>query len=150
VNHHFLNCWRELDSIGSKNRGLLPLMRRHRHNLRPEQFARLSAYLSERPVLKLIYRFKQRLCYLLLKKHRTRKQRAQLTPRLLRAIYACARLGLRNSLLSDRLSPLGRRKSQRCGGSPETRNHRRFPHQNGAPATTSLRFPQLPKLSIAG
>ena len=87
VNHHFLNCWRELDSIGSKNRGLLSLMRRHRHNLRPEQFARLSVYLSERPVLKLIYRFKQRLCYLLLKKHRTRKQCAQMIPRLLRAIY---------------------------------------------------------------
>ncbi len=67
VNHHFLNCWRDLDGVGSKNRGLLSLMRRHRHNLRPEQAVRLSAYLSERPVLELIYRFKQRLCYLLLK-----------------------------------------------------------------------------------
>src|SRR5262249_39830547 len=33
VNHHFLNCWRELDGVGSKNRGLLSLM--YRHNLRP-------------------------------------------------------------------------------------------------------------------
>jgi transposase len=54
VNQHFLNCWRDLDSAGSKNRGLLSLMRRHRHNLRPEQFVKLSAYLSERPALELI------------------------------------------------------------------------------------------------
>src|SRR5262249_22788612 len=74
INHHFLSCWREFDAVGSKNRGLLSLMRRHRHNLQPEQFHRLSAYLAERPALELIYRFKQRLCYLLLKKHRTRKQ----------------------------------------------------------------------------
>ena len=37
VNHHFLACWRELDPVGAKNRGLLSLMRRHRHNLKPEQ-----------------------------------------------------------------------------------------------------------------
>jgi len=38
-------------------------------------------------VLDTIYRFKQRLCYLLLKKHRTRKQCEQLIPRFLRAVY---------------------------------------------------------------
>lgn len=37
IHHHFLSCWRDLDGVGSKNRGLLSLMRRHRHNLRPEQ-----------------------------------------------------------------------------------------------------------------
>ena len=37
INHHFLACWKELDPVGSKNRGLLSLMRRHRHNLKPEQ-----------------------------------------------------------------------------------------------------------------
>jgi transposase len=37
INHHFLGCWRDLDPSGSKNRGLLSLMRRHRHNLRPDQ-----------------------------------------------------------------------------------------------------------------
>ena len=45
-------------------------MRRHRHNLEPEQKLRLLAYLAERPAFDAIYRFKQRLCYLLLKKHR--------------------------------------------------------------------------------
>lgn len=87
VNHHFLSCWRELDSAGSKNRGLVSLMRRHRHNLSPEQSFRLASYLRGHPALELIYRFKQRLCYLLLKKHRTRKQCEQLIPRFLRAVY---------------------------------------------------------------
>lgn len=86
VNHHFLACWREIDPVGSKHRGLLSLMRRHRHNLKPEQKRRLLTYLSERPVLNLIYRFKQRLCYLLLKKHKTRRQCQKLIPRFLRAV----------------------------------------------------------------
>ena len=42
INHHFLACWRELDPIGAKHRGLLSLMRRHRHNLTEEQQLQLS------------------------------------------------------------------------------------------------------------
>jgi len=38
------------------------------------------AYLGKYPALKLIYRCKQRLCYLLLKKHRTRRQCQFLNP----------------------------------------------------------------------
>jgi transposase len=87
INHHFLACWRELDAVGVKNRGLLSLMRRHRHKLRDDQQLRLQAYLAEHPVLEAIYRFKQRICHLLLKKHRTRKQCGQLIPRFLRAVY---------------------------------------------------------------
>jgi len=94
VNHHFLNCWRDLDAVGSKNRGLLSLMRRHRHNLRPDQFEKLTAYFRSQPALEPIYRFKQRLCYLLLKKHRTRKQCQALIPRLLGAIYELKQVGL--------------------------------------------------------
>jgi len=86
INHHFLACWRELDPVGSKNRGLISLMRRHRHNLKPEQKIRLLAYLAERPALDVIYRFKQRLCYLLLKKHKTRQQCQNLIPRFLRIV----------------------------------------------------------------
>ncbi len=86
INHHFLAFWREIDPVGAKNRGLLSLMRRHRHNLKPEQQARLAQYFAEHPALELIYRFKQRLCYLLLKKHRTRKQCEKLVPRFLRAV----------------------------------------------------------------
>ncbi len=72
INHHFLACWRDLDPIGSRNCGLLSLMRRHRHKLSSDQQQRLAAYLAAHPALKLIYRFKQRLCYLLLKKQRNR------------------------------------------------------------------------------
>jgi transposase len=87
INHHFLACWRDLDATASRNRGLLSLMRRHRHNLRADQHARLFDYLRTQPVLELIYRFKQRLCYLLLTKHRTRKQCEALVPRFLRSVY---------------------------------------------------------------
>jgi transposase len=94
VNHHFLACWREIDPLGSKNRGLLSLMRRHRHNLKPEQEIRLMAYLAERPALELIYRFKQRLCYLLLKKHKSKRQCQKLIPRFLRAVVDLRQSGL--------------------------------------------------------
>ncbi len=94
INHHFLACWKDLDRAGSKDRGLLSLMRRHRHKLNPEQQARLAAYLSRFPVLELIYRFKQRLCYLLLKKHRTRRQCEPLARRFLRAVYQLRQTGL--------------------------------------------------------
>jgi len=94
VNHHFLACWRDIGPTGSRNRGLLSLMRRHRHNLNPVQQEKLSAYLLAHPALEVIYRFKQRLCYLLLNKHRTRKQCEALAPRFLRAVYQLRQAGM--------------------------------------------------------
>ena len=94
IHHHFLACWRDLDGVGAKNRGLVSLMRRHRHNLSADQQLRLTAYLAQHPVLETIYRFKQRLCSLLLKKHRSRKQCEQLVPRFLRAVYQLRQAGL--------------------------------------------------------
>src|ERR1700712_3798668 len=61
-------------------------MRRHRHNLKPRQAVKLSVYLEEHPALKQIYRFKQKLCYLLLKKHCNQNKCGQLAPRFLRAV----------------------------------------------------------------
>jgi transposase len=87
VNHHFLACWREIDPVASRHRGLVSLMRRHRHKLDPEQQVKLEAYLAQQPALQAIYGFKQRLCHLLLNKNRTRKQCARLAPRFLRAVY---------------------------------------------------------------
>ena len=86
INHHFLACWKELDAAGAKNRGLLSLMRRHRHHLKPEQHARLSSYLRENPAMEAVYRFKQKLCYLLLNKRLNQKKCRELAPRLLRMI----------------------------------------------------------------
>jgi transposase len=94
INQHFLACWRELDPVASKNRGLISLMRRHRHNLKPWQRVKLAAYLAEHPALESIYRFKQKLCYLLLKKHKTRRQCEKLVPRFLRAIEELKESGL--------------------------------------------------------
>jgi transposase len=80
INHQFLNLWRLLDPSGSRNRGLLSLMRRHQENLSPIQAQRLTAYLQTLPALKIIYDFKQRLSRLLLLKHRTARQCRQLIP----------------------------------------------------------------------
>jgi transposase len=86
INHHFLACWKELDPVGAKHRGLLSLMRRHRHNLKPEQHTKLSAYLQKNSVLELVYRFKQKLCYLLLQKGLNQGRCRKLAPKLLRMI----------------------------------------------------------------
>jgi transposase len=94
INHHFLACWREIDPVGSKHRGLVSLMRRHRHHLQPEQVVRLETYFDQFPALRQIYRFKQRLCYLLLKKHRTRKQCVPLARRFLKALHELKQCGL--------------------------------------------------------
>jgi transposase len=94
VNHHFLACWRQIDPAGARNRGLLSLMRRHRHHLKPEQELRLLAYLAQRPALEVIYRFKQRLCYLLLKKHNSQRQCQKLIPRFLGAVYQLRQSGI--------------------------------------------------------
>ena len=83
-----------IDPVGSNNRGLMSLMRRHRHNLKPDQKPRLLAYLAERPASEAIYRVKQRLCYLLLKKHKTRRQCVKLIPRFLRIVAELRHCGL--------------------------------------------------------
>ena len=70
VNQHVLSVWRQVDPERSKNRGLLSLMRRHAWHLDGLQQLRLQDYLTSQPVLKLIYEFKQKLCRLLLIKHR--------------------------------------------------------------------------------
>jgi transposase len=69
-------------------------MRRHRFRLQPEQRQKLEEYLAAHPALAVIYRFKQRLCYLLLTKHRTRKRFAQLIPAWLRALEQLKQVGL--------------------------------------------------------
>jgi transposase len=94
VNHHFLACWKEIDPAGAKNRGLLSLMRRHRHNLTVPQQDRLAEYLRQRPALQAIYCFKQRLCYSLLEKSCNQRRCQKLAHRFLRAIAELRRCGL--------------------------------------------------------
>jgi transposase len=93
VTHHFLACWKDLDPVGSKNRGLLSLMRRHRHHLTLPQHDRLAAYLREKPALEAIYCFKQRLCYSLLEKSCNQRRCQKLAHRFLRDIAALRHCG---------------------------------------------------------
>ena len=98
VNHHFLAAWKAIDPVGARNRGLLSLMRRHRHNLKgPEQEAKLDSYLAQRQGLEAIYQFKQKLCELLLNKHCNARKCRSLAKRFLQAIQ---------TLLDSKLGPL--------------------------------------------
>jgi transposase len=94
INRHLLALWRELDPVGSRNRGLISVMRLHRKNHKADQQVRLQSYLRAHPVLATTYGFKQRLCPLLLKKHRTRKQCIPLVRLLLRSIGYLRNRGL--------------------------------------------------------
>ena len=84
INHHFLACWRA-GSDGLQEPDCVTT-RRHRHNLKPEQHQRLSAYLKLNPAMEAVYRFKQKLCYLLLEKGLNQSKCRKLAPRLLRMI----------------------------------------------------------------
>jgi transposase len=86
INQHFLTTWSQLDPKGRANRGLLSLMRRHEDRLDPDQRVRLADYLRSIPGLEPVYRFKQRLCRLLLIKHRTKRRCRRLVPFLLGSI----------------------------------------------------------------
>lgn len=83
LNQQFLKVWGSLDPIGKKNRGLLSLVRRHEWNLKPEQGPRLKKYFDQCPGLESLYRFKQDLMQLLLKKHQKRVEAKNLIPQLL-------------------------------------------------------------------
>jgi transposase len=69
-------------------------MRRHRHKPQPLPTGKAHRYFHAHPALEAIYRFKQRLCYLLLKKHRSYRQCQTLAPRFLCAVYQLRQAGL--------------------------------------------------------
>jgi transposase len=94
VNQRFLECWKLLDPLGSRNRGLLSLMRRHQSRLREDQVQRLALYLEERLALKEIYRFKQQLIELLSFKSRNKRQCYPLVVRFLECIKTLKECGL--------------------------------------------------------
>jgi transposase len=78
-------------------------MRRHAWHLSEYQRANLGRYLSDYPVLKAIYRVKQRLNRLLLKRGMTRRTAERQLPklmRLLRQMKASPLHGLANTLTS--------------------------------------------------
>lgn len=88
VNHHFMKVWQMIDPEGRKNRGLLSLMRRHEKKLAFQQKARLRDYFSQFPALSPLWEFKEKLCRLLLVKHRTQRQCQRLVKLYLYRIQA--------------------------------------------------------------
>lgn len=79
INHHFLKAWQQHDPDGRRSRGLLSLMRRHQWNLSDEKQSTLLDYLNDYPVLKELYKAKQRLVrYVLLKTVNQRRMEAKL------------------------------------------------------------------------
>jgi len=89
LNQHFLKVWAALDPEGRRNRGLLSLLRRHECNLKPEQVVKLQRYFEQVPGLEPLYRFKQDLMQLLLKKHQKRREAKDLIPQLLWHLNEC-------------------------------------------------------------
>ena len=89
LNHHFLKVWATLDPEGRKNRGLLSLLRRHECNLKPDQIPKLQSYFNQVPGLESLYRFKQDLMQLLLKKRQKRSEAKALIPQLLWHMDEC-------------------------------------------------------------
>lgn len=89
LNHHFMKVWGMLDPEGRKNRGLISLIRRHEYNLDPEQLLKLQSYFERIPGLEPLYRFKQDLMQLLLKKNQKRGEAKNLIPQLLWHMNEC-------------------------------------------------------------
>lgn len=83
IGQQFLNVWRMLDPAGSKNRGLLSLMRRHGDHLSPEQKRRLAQYFEQNPAAKILYEQREEIWRLLLLQHRTARACRRLAPVLL-------------------------------------------------------------------
>jgi transposase len=89
LNLQFLKTWSLLDPVGRKNRGLLSLLRRHEQNLKPEQIPKLQSYFDQVPGLEPLYKFKQDLAALLLKKQCNQQQARDLIPQILWYMNEC-------------------------------------------------------------
>jgi transposase len=103
VNHHFLKAWQQHDEVGRKNRGLLSLMRRHEWHLSADQRDNLGKYLAGFPVLEAIYRIKQRLNRLLLRRTMNKKTARRQLPKLMKLLEQLKASPLRslaNTLIS--------------------------------------------------
>ena len=123
VNQHFLNVWKQQDTEGRKNRGLLSLMRRHQWNLKHEQHVNLMKYLEEFPVLQQLYISKQKLNRLMLLKTLTAHQIRAKLPAFFELIVQLKESPLRAlaKTLTSWLEPM-----LLCGGSVKRMDIRRL------------------------
>ncbi len=86
INQHFLKLWAQHDPEGRKNRGLISLMRRHQWHLKQEQHHNLMSYLDQYPVLRAIYRTKQKLVRLMLLKTLNASRAGRKLPKLMQLL----------------------------------------------------------------
>lgn len=80
INQHFMKVWHQQHPEAKSNRGLLSLMRRHEWKLKEEQYWNLMEYLEQFPVLKALYKVKQKLMRFILLKTLSRNQVAKKLP----------------------------------------------------------------------
>jgi hypothetical protein len=145
LNHHFLSVWKQLHSVGAKHRGLVSLMRPACSESDRQTAPQIDAYLERFSALKIVYQFKQRLCHLLLTKHRTVKHCRRLALKPLRAsgFAALRTLGETFSSWADEIARMWR--YTRNNGITEG-----FHTKIRGAAAPIVRLPQFPKLSLAG
>lgn len=74
LGERFMRLWRRLDAVGSLNRGLVSLIRRHPRKLKSDQRLRLKEYFQAHPAIEAVYRFKQKLHDLLCRRSQSAKQ----------------------------------------------------------------------------
>ena len=82
-NVKLIKAWQQHHPEGSKNRGLLSLMRRHRWHLSEEKNSNLQRYLADYPMLKTLYEVKQKLIRYMLLKTMNEKRMEKTLPRFL-------------------------------------------------------------------
>jgi hypothetical protein len=89
---------------GSRNRGLLSLMRRHADKLSRAQKAKLAQYFEHNPAASIPYQQREQICQLLLLRQRTVRACRRLAPALLTHIQqlrTCGFAPLQSALLTS-------------------------------------------------
>ena len=145
INHHFLACWREIDDAGSRNRGLLSLMRRasppssNRSAASPSGLSGRASGAGDHLPL-------QTAALLSLAQKTSHPQTVRATGAAFstgRLPVAPCRPGATGPARPDSGGLVGRNR-RHVALHPQ--NHRRLSQQNGAHQPTSLRLPELRKL----
>ena len=94
--HHLLKTCQAIDPELKWSRGVSRLLRKHSKNLRSWQAERLQDYFVHQPAVAEIYRFKEQLMWVLLRKNQTKTQCKRVIPKFLDMIKL-----LRNSGFED-------------------------------------------------
>ncbi len=92
--HRLMKTCQAIDPDLKWSRGVNRLLRKHKENLKPWQAKKLADYLVNHPAIAEIYRFKEQLMWLLLRKSQNKKKCRRLIRKLLDAIKTLKQSGL--------------------------------------------------------